>query len=148
MKTFMLSLLFLSLPVLAKSDFPTGLFQVDSSHSLATQSGEHQALSGFIDVKEEFPASRFVLETEEGLFESSLVSGDLAAFEVTGTVTTREKVKEVKLRGKFLGSFDQDETVEKIAMRLESDDCVTSVFAAKPRQSTTEMFNTVREIVR
>ena len=149
MKTLILTLLFtLSLPVLAKSESPNGLFQVHSSHSSVTLSGESQALSGFIEIKEEFPASSFRLEAGNSLFESQMVSGDLSNFEVKGIVTVNGEKKELILTGSYFGSIEQEDGVEKIVMKLASEDCVSSVIATKPKLAVTELHRAVREIFR
>lgn len=149
MKTLLLSLLLISsLPVLAKSDSPIGLFQVDSSHSLAAKAGEQKTLSGFIDIKQSFPASRFVLETGEGLFESNSVNGEPESFEVSGVYTTGTESREVTLSGRYIETNHQEDSFDKVMIRLESDNWITTVVAVKPKPATTEMFNNVREIVR
>lgn len=149
MKTLLLTLLLsLSLPVLAKGESPIGLFQVDSSRSQVTLSHEHQELSGFIDVKENFPDSSFRLETGDGLFESTRITGDWKDFEVLGTVTTKDETKEVTLRGTIFGVIEQEEGHERMVLKLTGSDCVGSIFALKPKESTAELHATVREIFR
>ena len=147
MKTLILTLLLtLSLQVLAKSDSPMGLFQVDSSLSKVTLFEEGQKLSGFIDIRKEFGDSKLKLESPNISFESVEVTGTIENFEIKGYLTHSNESRYVTLKGKYFGMVDLDRGQQKIAITLSSDPILMRVFAAKPAETMTAIHKEVQDI--
>jgi polyisoprenoid-binding protein YceI len=146
MKLIALLFFILSFPLFAQ-DLPSGVFQIDSSHSSVVLSGNQKQISGLINIKEKFSESTFKFETGDALFESHSVSGDLNDFEVKGLAKSRGKTTEVTFRGTFLGTIEQDEGFVRIVLKLESGAFISSIFAQKPKVSSTKLHKTVMEII-
>lgn len=148
MKTYLIALMiFLSLPVLAKSESPMGLFQIDSSNSIVTLAGRDKNVSGFIDIKQSFPDSKLKIESGESSFESTEISGTLEDFEVKGYLYDSGETREVRLYGKYFGTIDKQNGIKKVALKITSPECVIRVFAQRPTESTTALHKEVQEII-
>lgn len=135
----------LSLSVLAKD--PNGLYQIDSTNSHLEIAEEQKTISGLIDINEVFTLSKFEFQTGQGKFISTSVSGDLQDFVVNGLIITKDETINAKFHGVYFGTNEREGGYEKILFKLESDKCVSSVWAQRPKPSTSELHRTVREIV-
>ncbi|WPU66483.1 hypothetical protein [Peredibacter starrii] len=141
MKAFILSLLIMSLPVLAKSELPTGLFQVDSSQSKITLFAENQDSSGFIDIKENFRDSTLKVESPDASFESTEIFGDAEEFKIKGNLTYKGETKLIILRGRSFAMSG------KVALRLYDDSILIRVIAARPSARTMAIQKEVEQII-
>lgn len=124
LKLFIL-LIFLSLPVLAKSDTHEGLFQVDSSHSKINMPDGDQKISGFIDIKKDFSGSRIEIESEKFSFSSQEIKGLLEHFEVRGILTYKGLSAPAVFTGRNYG-------LKVLALSLKNDQHNFQIVASKP----------------
>lgn len=150
MKKILLTLLFtLSLPVLANSETPIGLYRVDSSHSIVSlvDFQVDQELAGLVDIRQELGDSKIKLESPDISFESTKIVGTLEGFEVTGRLNIRGDIKTVVLLGNYIGSVKNLYNEQKIAIRLTRGSLKFRVFAGRPAQGTAELHKVVQDIV-
>ncbi|WP_408095517.1 hypothetical protein ACJVC5_10785 [Peredibacter sp. HCB2-198] len=131
----------MSLPVLAKSDLPTGLFQVDSSQSKITLLDQNQETSGFIDIKENFRDSALKVESPDTSFESTEIYGDPAEFKIKGNLTHKGNTRLVILRGRSFSMSD------KVAWRLFDDSLLIRIIAERPSARTMAIQKEVQQII-
>ena len=141
MKALIFTLLLLSLPVLAKSDLPNGLFQVDSSQSKITLLDEHQETSGFIDIKTEFRNSILKVESPDTSFESTEIFGEPDEFKIKGNLTHKGVTRLIILRGRSYSAAD------KVAWRLYDDTLLIRIIAERPSARTTALQKEVEQII-
>ncbi len=141
MKTIFFSLLLLSLPVLANSGHPFGLFQVDSSTSMITMFDRNQEVTGFIDIQKDFRNSILKVESPDTSFESMEIDGDATEFKIKGQLTHKGVGRMVILSGRsFISSG-------KVAWRLSDDALLIRIIAARPSARTNAIQKQVEQII-
>lgn len=141
MKAIIFSLLLLSLPVLANSEHPFGLFQVDSSTSKITLLDRNQEATGFIDIQKDFRNSILKVESPDTSFESTEIYGDASDFKIKGQLTHKGESRLVILKGRSFSSAG------KVAWRLFDDTLLIRIIAAKPSVRTTNLQKEVEQII-
>lgn len=141
MKAIIFSLLLLSLPVLANSDHPFGLFQVDSSTSKITLFDGSQEATGFLDLQKDFRNSILKVESPDTSFESTEIHGDATEFKIKGQLTYKGVSRLVVLKGR---SFNSE---GKVAWRLFDDTLLIRIIAERPSPRTTALQKEVEQII-
>lgn len=141
MKIIIFSLMLLSLPVLANSGHPFGLFQVDSSTSMITMLDQNQEATGFIDIQKDFRNSTLKVESSDSSFESTEIYGDAADFKIKGQLTHKGVGRTVLLTGRSFTSSG------KVAWRLSDDTLLIRIIALRPSARSTEIQKQVEQII-
>jgi hypothetical protein len=126
---------------------PTAHYQIDGVSKVAVGSIE-QPLSGFVRMSESFAETQVVLMTDEGLFESTEITGDKDHFEVKGLLISKTEKKPMSLFGSNFGVIQKAEGVEKVFMKLSSEHCVAAIVASRPLEAVTSLHRNVRDIIK
>lgn len=145
MKLILIALL-MSLGIMAQTEAPMGIYQLDDIHSRIVGFEKSSSLNGHIELATNFTESKLVVEGKNFSFESTEFIGTIENFTVKGMMTNDGLSSNVTLKGQYLGMI-HNELKNQAAFKLTNKDLHIRLHGSKPSDSTTALLKEVQNIV-
>lgn len=145
MKLILVALL-MSFGIMAQTEAPVGIYQLDHIHSRIVGFEKSSSLNGHIDLAKKFQDSKLFVEGKNFSFESTEFVGTIENFTVKGMMTNDGVSSNVLLKGQYIGMV-QNALKHQAAFKLTNKDLYIRLHGSKPSVSTTALLKEVQNIV-
>lgn len=126
----------------------TGNFQIEESQSVMMLLNKEYKITGSLDIQDNFSKSSLSIDSQASTFESTEFSGNLSDITVKGYLTHQGTTRLVTLKGKYYGVINNEFGKVRVAFSFTEDNMMLRIFATRPSETATALYNEVHDIIR